>query len=187
MMTVERFQEEKARLVALYGQGSHAATGKRVQALAKLYAESGWTERALAEIEGMSKSRINQQLIFGRFLLFLPTNGGQDYPYPRAHVSCGVGHTDPTQSDTARFQAMLDTMATEQHMPAARPGTPQLPKQILAQLPTASGTPWPRLPRRWVAISPRYARSSTASWPSAVSRPLRKNGRPPKGCVPIGW
>ena len=133
MMTVERFQEEKARLVALYGQDSHAATRQRVQALAKLYAESGWTERALAEIEGMSKSRINQQLIFGRFLLFLPTIGGQDYPYRERTFRVAWRQTNPTQSDTARFQAMLDRVATEQHLPAARPGTHQLPKQILAQ------------------------------------------------------
>ena len=47
MMTMEQFEEEKARLVALYGGTARDASGKRAQAFAQLYAKSGWTQQAL--------------------------------------------------------------------------------------------------------------------------------------------
>ena len=78
MMTMEQFEEEKARLLKLYGGTSRDASGKRAQAFARLYAQSGWRERAIAEKEALAQSRVNQLLVFGRFLNWLTTQGRQD-------------------------------------------------------------------------------------------------------------
>jgi hypothetical protein len=50
---------------------------KRDQALAKLYRDSGWTERELAANEGKSQTWIHFRLTFGRFLI---TSGNQTLP-----------------------------------------------------------------------------------------------------------
>jgi hypothetical protein len=71
MMTVAQFQEEKARLVALYGQGSRAASRKRAQAFARLYAASGWTQQ-LAAHEEISQARIHQLFRFEHTVITAP-------------------------------------------------------------------------------------------------------------------
>ena len=48
MMTVDEFQQEKARLVALYGEAPREASGKRAQALATLYARQ-WMDAARSD------------------------------------------------------------------------------------------------------------------------------------------
>ena len=55
MMTHTEFDAAYARLVAMHGCTARDASGKRAQAFAKLYVESGWTQEALAEKEKMSR------------------------------------------------------------------------------------------------------------------------------------
>ena len=58
----------RARLRELYGESSVEA--KRDQALAQLFARSGWTQEELGKKEGKSQDWISLRLRFGRFLNF---------------------------------------------------------------------------------------------------------------------
>ena len=71
-MTNEAFQEEKINLLTISGSHGREAAGRREQALALLYEKSGWTQRALAEIEQTSQKNIDRHLRFARFLLLSP-------------------------------------------------------------------------------------------------------------------
>jgi hypothetical protein len=132
MMTMEQFAAEKARLVTLYGDTGRNASGKRAQALARLYAQSGWTQEALAEVEGMSQQRITQLLVFGRFLFTTVCSKA---------VDCSEGQfraiwarTDKAASDEARFAAVEAMFEEESMQQRTAPGTTRtLAKEIIAQ------------------------------------------------------
>ena len=59
-----------ARLRELYDESSVEAAAKRDQALAQLFARSGWTQEELGKKEGKSQDWISLRLRFGRFLNF---------------------------------------------------------------------------------------------------------------------
>lgn len=117
MMTVEEFQQEKARLVALYGEAPREASGKRAQALAILYAQSEWTQRELATQEGISQTRTFQQLVFGRFLLFLITQGNQLPHLNEKQFRPLWTSTDKTQTEAERFTEIQAMLQQGQHKP----------------------------------------------------------------------
>ena len=56
------------------------AGAKRDQALAKLFYRSGWTLVELAKVEAKSKSAIDRQMRFGRFLTNSPTGENPEIP-----------------------------------------------------------------------------------------------------------
>lgn len=125
---MDQFQEEKARLTALYGGTAKDATGKRAQAFAQLYAKSGWTQAELAEVEQMSLSRMNQWLLFGRFLI--STNGGNIADCPERRFRALWTRTDKTATDTARFAAVEELLKEET---TDKPSAKGLGKQLVAQ------------------------------------------------------
>lgn len=139
MMSMREFEEEKARLTALYGSTGRDAGQKRAQALAHLYVRTGWNERALAEVEHMSHSRINQLLIYGRFLL--ASIAGQDIYCPESRFSHFWKQTDKTATEQGRFAAVAAMLEEAQ---TAVPAVPmkKLGKTIVAQF--ADGK-WHRL------------------------------------------
>jgi hypothetical protein len=69
-MTDAEYEHERARLRVLYGDSSTQAAAKRDQALAKLFARSGWTQEELANKENKSPQWISYRTRFGRFLAF---------------------------------------------------------------------------------------------------------------------
>jgi hypothetical protein len=137
MMTVEEFQQEKTRLVALYGSTTKDAMQKRAQAFAELYAKSQWTERALAEKEHFTQTRINQLVRFGRFLLFLKTRGFQTYDSNEKHFRALWQRTDATSTEDVRFiaiaQLVEDGGKAETPQRHDRQAVRRLSKQLIEQ------------------------------------------------------
>jgi hypothetical protein len=128
MMTMEQFEEEKARLVTLYGGTARDASGKRAQAFAQLYAKSGWTQQALAEVERLSQQRVHQLLVFGRFLL--TTLGSKSRVGHEKHFRALLSRTDKTAKESERFaavEALLQEDTTD------KPSMKGLGKQIVTQ------------------------------------------------------
>ena len=126
MMTMEQFEEEKARLVELYGGTARGASGKRAQAFALLYAKSGWTQRAIAEVERLAQSHVHHLLVLGRFLI---SNRDQDIDCTEWSFRNLWNSTDKTATEEERFavvtQGLLDKKADK---PSKRLG-----KQLIAQ------------------------------------------------------
>lgn len=132
-MTVEEFQTRKAELLLTYGSTAQDAGRKRAQALARLYAESRFTERELAEIEHMAQSRIHQWLVFGRFLQFLITTGNHEYPEGERAFRTAWLATDTSRVESARFQTIVEQMqATPDKPDTTQPSTRALTKAIIA-------------------------------------------------------
>lgn len=67
-MTEAEYEAERGRLRSLYGDDGAQAGAKREQALALLFARSGWTQEELAKKEGKSQTWMVFALRFGRFL-----------------------------------------------------------------------------------------------------------------------
>jgi len=72
-MTEEQYDQERAELRRLYGDSSTEAIAKRDQAMALLFARTGWTQERLAQKERMSQKWVDLRLRFGRFLSFSTT------------------------------------------------------------------------------------------------------------------
>jgi transcriptional regulator with XRE-family HTH domain len=70
VMTDAEYEAAKAEFLATYGASNAEAAALRDQAMAKLFACSGWTQEKLAEKEGKSRQWIVQRLCFGQFLNF---------------------------------------------------------------------------------------------------------------------
>jgi hypothetical protein len=79
-MTAAEYDAERARLTATYGESSAQAAAKRDQALARLFARSGWTQQELADREGKSQDWVSLRLRFGRFLNFTTTVVNSELP-----------------------------------------------------------------------------------------------------------
>jgi hypothetical protein len=60
-----------ARLRELYDESSVEAAAKRDQALAQLFARSGWTQEELARKESKTQQWVAYRIRFGRFLHFI--------------------------------------------------------------------------------------------------------------------
>lgn len=71
VMTEAEYDAERARLHDLYGDTLQEMVARRDQALAHLFARSGWTQEKLAEKEGKSQFWVSKRLLFGRFLSFI--------------------------------------------------------------------------------------------------------------------
>ena len=136
MMTVEEFQQEKARLVALYGDVPREASGRRAQAFAKLYAscaKSGWTYRDLAKEEGISHARVIQLVCFGNFLV---TQGYQDKKITEKEFRALWQSTEKTRTDQERYDDVAQRLAHKHETPTTRTdrqAVRRLSKQLIAQ------------------------------------------------------
>ena len=129
MMTREEFDARKAHLEELYGSTARDAGGRRAQALARLYAESEWTQEALAEKEQMQRRRIAYLLIYGKFLL--GTNSSKAAGCSEWNFRVLWNRTDKTMPHHERFAA-VDTMLEEEEAPM-RPELKGLGKKLVAQ------------------------------------------------------
>ena len=69
-MTDAEYERERAKLRETYGDNSTEAGSKREQAIAQLFARSGWHQKELALKERISDGRVSQILKFGSFLEF---------------------------------------------------------------------------------------------------------------------
>jgi hypothetical protein len=128
-----QFEEEKARLMALYGGTARDALGKRAQAFAQLYARSGWTQVELAEVEKMSQSRMQQLLLFGRFLI--TTNGGKGSKIKERKFRVLFQRTDRALISDKRIDEVRAMLEAEPPHASQAEGkaTRQLGKQLAAQ------------------------------------------------------
>ena len=70
VMTEAQYDAARAELAALYGNTLNEMVARRDQALARLFARSGWTQEKIAKKEGKSQSWVSYRLVFGRFLEF---------------------------------------------------------------------------------------------------------------------
>jgi hypothetical protein len=73
-MTEAEYEKERARLRDLHGDSPVQAAAKRDQAMALLFARSGWTQEELARKEDKGQAWIALRLRFGRFLNFNTTD-----------------------------------------------------------------------------------------------------------------
>ena len=128
MMTIEQFEEEKARLLALYGGTARDASGNRARAFALLYAQSGWTQQALAEVEHMTQRYISCLIIFGRFLL--RTSSSKMLPMYETQFRALWNRTDKIASEAARFAAIDELL---QESTTDKPAMKGVGKQLIAQ------------------------------------------------------
>jgi len=128
MMSMAEFEAEKARLLTQYGSTSREAGQRRAQELARLYARSKWTVRAIAEIQQQSYKTIDFQVRFGRFLL-LCTNCTQTGLTEGRFRQLWL-QTDKTATEDARFAAVAALLAEAQAAP--RSDARQLGKSIVA-------------------------------------------------------
>lgn len=135
-MTVEEFQQEKARLVALYGEAPREASGRRAQAFARLYAtcaKSGWTYRDLAKEEGISHARVIQLVCFGNFLV---TQGYQDRQITEKQFRALWVATDKAMTEQERYDDVAQRLAHKDTMPHSktdRQAVRRLSKQLIEQ------------------------------------------------------
>jgi len=129
MMSMVEFEAEKARLLAQYGSTSREAGQRRAQALARLYARSGWSERAIAEKEQQSQKTINFLARFGRFLLVSTncTHEGLSEGRFRSYWQ----QTDKSATEEVRFAAVAALLAEDQT--PTRVDVLRLGKTIVAQ------------------------------------------------------
>ncbi len=67
-MSEAEYDAERAKLAP----DKAAAAVRWEQALAVLFARSNWTQEQLAKKEGKNQSWVARQLLFGRFLSFMP-------------------------------------------------------------------------------------------------------------------
>ena len=67
-MTCEQYERERQQLRDAYGDSAREASAKRDQALALLFAKSGWTQEELAQKEDKGQPWVCYRLRFDRFL-----------------------------------------------------------------------------------------------------------------------
>jgi hypothetical protein len=135
-MTVEEFQQEKAKLVALYGEAPREASGRRAQAFARLYVASELGERALAEIEGVSKTRVHQLLVFGKFLTAVVTQGDQIPSMHEKQFRNLWDATEATHTEAERFKEIQQRLRQGHDKPRTGPdrqAVRRLSKQLIEQ------------------------------------------------------
>jgi len=133
MMTMEQFEEEKARLMALYGHEARTASAKRAQAFARLYVTSGWTVRSLAEIERFSHTRINQLVHFGQFLMYLETQGLQGLDMHEKQFRMLWNARDKTHIEDTIFAAILQQWEEKTSNGSQIARTKKLSKRLISQ------------------------------------------------------
>ena len=138
-MTVDEFQQEKARLVALYGAAPREASDRRAQEFALLYAKSGWTQRELAKHEGISQSSMFHKLVFGKFLLWLITSCNQPWTRTDGYFRTLWETTNQTKTAEERFAEIAEMIRTPpdtketKETPHSRKDVQRLSKQLIAR------------------------------------------------------
>lgn len=126
------YDMERARLHELYGDSQKTAGAKRDQALAVLFARSGWTQEKLAAKEGKSHDWMSLRLRFGRFLNFSTTVENSELPVNltewrfRKHW----GQTASHAKDEVRFREVLKRIRAE---PITAPRRPAIGDAIKEQ------------------------------------------------------
>lgn len=112
VMTDAEYEQAKAEFLATYGASNAEAAALRDQALAKLFARSGWTQEKLAEKEGESPRHIGRRLTFGQFLNFWPTGQNAETPpknlTERRFRSFWELTNKNEHNDRIRFQRVLE-------------------------------------------------------------------------------
>lgn len=133
MMTETEFDQEKARLVALYGNAPKDAMYKRNNAFALFYATSGWNQTRLAKQEGIHQTRISQLLIFGEFQIYFKTKCLKDFDDKEGLFRAHWRRTEETASRHARFDAVIDVLDAAQQAPSlpVKRGSKRLATKIL--------------------------------------------------------
>lgn len=130
-MTEEQYDHERADLRRLYGDSSTEAIAKRDQAMALLFARSGWTQERLAQKERMSRQWVDVRLRFGRFLNFAttvanPENPGKELTERRFRAYWGL--TD--QSETNERKRFMEVLRLMERNPTTM-RRPQIGKPIM--------------------------------------------------------
>jgi hypothetical protein len=115
-MTVEEYTKRRAELRERYGDNAREAGIRREQELARLFYVSGWSERELAEQEGVGKTTVHQWIAFGRFLDFALVAGATKSQNGLKTIKAKpfrtlYAQTDPSGNERQRFTAVLDMLA----------------------------------------------------------------------------
>ena len=89
-MTEAVYLQERAAIRATYGDGSsRQARAAADQALAALFARSGWTQERLAQIEGQPRQVVARRLLFGQFLANAPNGANAEFDLVRPKLTEG--------------------------------------------------------------------------------------------------
>jgi transcriptional regulator with XRE-family HTH domain len=108
-ITKAEYDRRRTALDQIYGTNAASAAAKRDQALAALFAESGWTQEELADKEGKTQGWISQRLKFAAFLAFI-TDGNNPPEIPpdlsERRFRGLYAETDPNDTDQSRFIAV---------------------------------------------------------------------------------
>jgi hypothetical protein len=123
-MSAAEYEAERTRLRGLYGDNDVEALAKRDQALAILFARSGWTQEELATKEGKSRQWIVVRVRFGSFLNFatavakteiLPKN------LTEGRFRSLWEQTEKSHKDEIRFRDVLKLMQSGKILAERRP------------------------------------------------------------------
>lgn len=111
VLTDEEYDRAKADFVATYGENNKEAAALRDQAMAKLFARSGWTQEKLAAKELKPQNWVSRHLKFGHFLSFIPMGiNSENLPknLSERRFRSFWEQTDKNEpNDRIRFQAVL--------------------------------------------------------------------------------
>lgn len=131
MMSPEEFTHALQEWRAMYGSAVKERTAKSDQSLAALYVRSGLTQRAIAEIEGITHKAVDFRLRFGRFLA-LGTTGTQGNLTERSFRGYWA-RTDKTATEDVRFDAIMAMIEADRDKPPTPRGKNIMVKRLLAE------------------------------------------------------
>jgi hypothetical protein len=131
-MSEADYDMERARLRELYGDSQKTAGAKRDQALAVLFAKSGWNQERLAAKEGKGQQWISRHILFGRFLNFTPFGVNEELPpnLTEGRFRKYWGQTDSHAKDEPRFREVIRLIRAE---PVTAPRRPAIGDAIKKQ------------------------------------------------------
>jgi len=138
-MTEAEYERERQHLHALYGENSKEAAAKRDQAMALLFAASGWTQEQLAAKENKNQSWVARRLRFGQFLLFMPAGiNPENLPSDLSEWTFRRfwERTDKSPNDRERFMQVYrlieaEAALREAHVSVRRNNRPKIGQAIV--------------------------------------------------------
>jgi hypothetical protein len=105
------------------GRGRHREGGdaRADQRLARLFIECGWTQHKIAERMGWSQTKVARQLLFGRFLGFMPNRHNleslakplTEWRFRQNWATSGKRRKETEPERFARVQELLATDTSE--------------------------------------------------------------------------
>ncbi len=118
MMSEDHFDARLKQIESEYAGAREGADAARDQEVARLFVECGWTQVRIAERMGWSEGKVSRQLVFGRFIRFLPS--GQESKSPakplterRFRNACSRAGKLRKETEAERFARVATLLASD--------------------------------------------------------------------------